>query len=134
MDIVAIRTAIANKLKPSPLNLRAYDYVPDQPTSPAAFIYPNAFPYHQTYEGAVSAEFVVRLLIASNEAKGGQAALDAFIAPSGSGSAVAAIESDATLGGLASSVEVTNLRNYGVVMIGDTRYFSAELVVSVFAI
>jgi hypothetical protein len=131
MDIAALRSALAGTLEP--LSVNAYSYAPDAPISPAAFIYPEAFQYHPTFDAGFDISFVVRFLVASTNTQAGQNQLDDLISQDGTKSAVAALETDQTLGGLCTSLEVTDLRNYGVVSLTEsgTRYLSAELLVSI---
>lgn len=129
MNIASLRTALATSL--AGLSINAYAYAPDSPNSPAAFIYPEPFTYHRTFGNQFDITFVVRFLVQAN-AQSGQNFLDALISQTGTGSAIAALEADATLGGLATSVEVTDLRNYGVLSMPDnSRFLSAEILVSV---
>lgn len=131
MEIQTVSTAIARTL--GSLGLHVYDYGPDSPIPPAVFIYPDAtLDYHATFDGAVTAVFVARFFCPSTVAAAGQASLNALISPDG---AAAAIERDSTLGGVVQSAMVTGLREYGVVQLADmgTRYYSAELLIEVFA-
>lgn len=136
MNVGDVRTAIAAALEG--LSINSYDYVPDSPVAPAAYIYPDPFPVPASFDGdddgvEVQADFVVRFLVQSNAMQTGQQQLDAFISTEGSDSAVLAIQADSTLGGAVQSVQVTDVRNYGVVTLPDSRrYLSAELVVNVF--
>lgn len=135
MDIAAVRKAIAQKL--GTLNIHAYSYAPDQPTAPAAYVYPQPFDYDGTFDGGVELKVVVRYLVQSTVTAGGQDQIDGFISPSGATSGKVKIEADQTLNGTCSSVRVTGVRNYGAVDIANqtstVRYFSAEQLLSVFA-
>ncbi len=134
MDIQSVSTAIAAVL--ANLGLHQYDYGPDSPVSPAAFIYPMDVPeYQATFDGEIAANFVIRFLISSVGSQGGQKQLNDLISPTGAGSAVALIQADNTLGGLVSSLLITSMRDYGVLSLPDgvTRYYSAELIVEVYA-
>lgn len=131
MDVQAVSTGIADSL--AGLGIRVYDYGPDAPSSPAAYIYPLDIPeYHATFEGHVTANFAVRLLVQSTASKSGQAQLNGLISPSG---VPAALEADETLGGAVSSTMVTGMRGYGIEQLPDgaTRFYTAELVLEVFA-
>ena len=133
MTIADLRGALADALTVA-LDINAYAYAPDAPLSPAAFIYPEPFSYHPTFTPSqFDITFVIRFLVASTNMESGQNLLDDFISQTGSGSAVVALEADPTLGGLTTSIEVTDLRNYGVLTLPDsgTRYLSAELLVQV---
>lgn len=133
MDIQTVSTAFLTAL--NGLSVRVYDYGPLMPISPAVFIYPLDIPqYEATFDGAVTANFVLRFLVATGATQGGQAELNGLLSPTGTGSAVKKILDDTTLGGAVDSAHVTQLRNYGVFTMRDgTDYFSAELVVEVFA-
>ncbi len=129
MNIGEIRKALAATL--NGLSINAYSYAPDAPNSPAAFIYPEPGPYHPTFSGGDDQVFVVRFLVQSTNSQAGQDQLDELITDDGPGSAVAAMEGDPTLGGLATSVVALEMRNYGVVALSDqaVRYLSAEVLV-----
>lgn len=131
MDIQAVATAIIESL--ANLDLHGYDYGPDSPTLNAVYVYPDDNPqWHDTFTGEDTQGFVVRFLIGSTFDQGGQAQLNALLSQ-GDGSASAAIEDDDTLGGVVQSIQVTQMRNYGVLTLPDaTRCYSAELVCDVF--
>ena len=131
MNIADIRNALADSL--DGLGINAYSYAPDAPVSPAAYIYPDPFTYHATFDDGDDLTFVVRFLVASSSMQGGQNQLDELISDEGQGSAVLAMESDTTLAGTVKSTQVTDLRNYGVLSLPDqaTRYLSAELLVAI---
>ena len=131
MNIADIRNALADSL--DGLGINAYSYAPDAPVSPAAYIYPDPFTYHATFDDGDDLTFVVRFLVASSSMQGGQNRLDELISDEGQGSAVLAMESDTTLAGTVKSTQVTDLRNYGVLSLPDqaTRYLSAELLVAI---
>lgn len=132
MDVQAVSTAIAATLEG--LGLHIYDYGPDQPASPSAFIFPQTFPYHDTLSDGTNAIFVVRLLVSSVAMQAGQQLLNALISTTGTKSVPAAIEANGgLLGGAVSSATAREMRNYGIVQLHDkaTRYLSAEIVVSV---
>lgn len=131
MQIADVRSALADAL--GELGLHTYDYVPDSPIAPAAFIYPDPFNYHLEFgDDAVDARMVVRFLIGSTQMQGGQRQLDTLISPDGPGSAVALLES----GDIPNikSLQVMSMRHYGALALPDgIRYLSAELVLSVYA-
>lgn len=132
MDVQAVSSAIETSL--AGLGIHTYDYGPDDPNPPAAFIYPAGFPYHNTFEDGVNGLFVVRLITASVAMQSGQKQLNALISTTGTKSAVAAIEAGGgTLSGAVSNATVREMRNYGVLQLHDkaTRYLSAELLVAV---
>jgi|DEB19_MinimDraft_3_1074340.scaffolds.fasta_scaffold25515_3 hypothetical protein len=131
MNVADIRTGIANALS-SITTLRVYTSVPDSPQVPCAVIYPDTVQYGQAFSGEANVRMTIQVLTASVNTQAGQAELDGFCADSGSTSIPAKIEANPTLGGAAVSASVTEMRNYGVM--GDTtRYYSAELVVDVYA-
>lgn len=129
MIIANVRSALAGALADA-LDIHSYNYVPDTPLSPAAFVYPESYQHPPVFGAGADPIFIVRLLVSSTASENGQDQIDTLISTSGDGSAVVAIEADNTLGGVVNGCQVTDLRNYGVVTLGDgARYFSAELVV-----
>jgi len=131
MDIQAVQTAMQQALPPT---LHSYDYGPDSVSSPAAYIYPDPFSFDADFDGSTTATFVVRILVASVNDKGGQQTLNGYVNP-WNGTVVAALRADPKFGGVVQSSHVTGLREYGVVQLqdGGTRYYSAELMVEVLA-
>jgi hypothetical protein len=132
MAVQAVSSALVATL---PGNLHKYDYGPDLPIGPAAYCYPSDLLYDIDGQGDVTGTWIIRFLIPSAAAKGGQAQLNALLSTSGAGSAVAALQADNTLTGLIQSLKVQRMRNNGVLKLGEpaTRFYSAELVCEVFA-
>lgn len=131
MDVQAISTALAATLKP--LGIRVYDYGPAAPISPAAWIAPETVTYHETFDGTPDATFILRFFVSTSSDQGGQAQLNGFISD-GPGSPIALLEADNKLGGVVASLEVVGTRpnSYGVVAIGDSRFYSAELTIDIY--
>lgn len=118
---------------------RAYAYAPDTinvgPRG-AAVVVPDpgdAVLVQTTLRGSYRSELRVRLVVLASSDSAGQALLDELISPDGAGSAVAAIEGDATLGALADRVWVREATSYGEYAEGDggARHYQAELLVTV---
>lgn len=130
MDIQAISTALMGELED--LGLHLYDYGPDALNPPAAYIYPESIPYHETFTTAgdlAEPTWVIRILAASTNTQGGQKQLNELIT-----SVAAAIGGGNTLGAVVSGATVRSMRNYGVLQLPDTtRYYAADLVVGILA-
>ncbi len=113
--------------------LRAHDTIPELVNPPAAVVGPpDSIIYDMTF-GGVSMRWtlVVRVYVAKVSERTAQDKLDGYIAPTGSGSIKAVIESDKTLSGAVDTCRVTECRNYGVFRVGDIDYLGAEWVVDV---
>jgi hypothetical protein len=62
-----------------------------------------------------------------------QNALDAYLAPTGSGSVKTAIEGDRSLGGKAQTLRVTDMNGISPTTVGDVPYLTAQFAVIVYA-
>ncbi len=134
MDVTAVREGIAKTLAPlTALQDRIYAQVPDTPHVPCVIVYPENIRYQQVYDGDPDATFILHVLTSAATIRG-QSDLDLFVG-SGPGSIPAAIDAGSTLAGNASSAQVTDLRNYGTLQLtdGGTKYYSAQLILDVYA-
>lgn len=134
MTIPGIRTGIATNLA-TIVGLNTYSGLVQKPEPPCAIVAP-ASPFGEIESmarGIFSWRFRIIILAGSIEDASAQDALDGYLASSGSGSALAAIESARTLGGNASDCRVAEITNYGDVIWNDLRYWGAELLVRVLA-
>jgi hypothetical protein len=99
--------------------LRCFDYGPDSLAPPAAVIEPleitfgvamaNGLDYYKGF---------VLIIVGRMSDRSSQDRLDAYLASSGASSVVAAIESDRTLGGICSTLQVTEALPRSVVVSG----------------
>jgi hypothetical protein len=137
-DFSAIREALAVRVRTvTTLQYRTHTNVPPKVVTPAAFIAPDNWDYHQTMgsSGLNHAKFSVTVLAApfdlsTNERA--QLALDAFLDDSGATTSVkAAIEGDLTLNGTVNTLIVTGVRDYGVIEWNGLNYIGAVLDVEV---
>ena len=92
--------------------LRVANYVPDQVNPPQAVVdFPNAIDYHGTFvHGMMHSEFTVIILVSQVIDRVGSKALGDFASPTGTNSIHAAIEGDATLGGVVDDCTVVDFR------------------------
>lgn len=132
-SVPAIRDGLKTRLE-TISGLRAYDTVPGDVVVPAAVVAPapgEFLQYDSTQcRGSDDFTFVVLLLVSLDSARGGQDALDAYLAGSGTSSVKTAIEG-ASLGGGAAFATVTAARNYGTSTFAGVQYYSVEFVVEV---
>jgi hypothetical protein len=131
MNLAAIRSQLQQTLAQAS-GVRVYDTVPDNPQVPCIIVIPETVRYGQTFSGEATCRFVLQILAASVNSRGGQQTLDGLISDSGDQSVVQLLEADPTLGGTVSMCSPIEVRSYGTV--GDTvRYYSAEMTVDVWA-
>lgn len=103
-----IRQAIAHNLRASIRGLQAQPYVMANPTPPSADVRRGPVEYDQAMQqGVTHWTMLVRVFVAGAADKGAQVNLDAYLSPDGDRSVKQAIESDPTLGGLVSDLQVT---------------------------
>lgn len=81
---------------------RTYAFQPDTISPPCAWThFPTIPAYHEAMGmGLLTYDFPVIVAVGSQVDRAGQAALEAYISPSGASSVRAAVEADTTLGGL----------------------------------
>ena len=128
-----LRTALATQLA-TIRGLRTAATVPDNPAPPVAVIVPVNVEYDVSFgRGTDLYTFSVLLIVGRMSERAAQTTLDAYINPTGATSVKAAINADPTLGGACQSARVTNMVNYGSLIVGDTEYLSADFQITIYA-
>lgn len=129
-SITALRNGLATNLLTA--GVRSGATIPDQINPPFAVVAPNGATYHKAFNNALTQyDFTVTLIVGRASERSGQNALDLYCSSTGSSSIRLAVESDKTLGGVAYDTVVTDMRNYGSIVIGETTYLAAEFNVAV---
>ena len=114
-------------------DITPYAIEPGKPNYPAAWVIPVRANYHADYDGGMTWVFAVTAGVLLGDMGQAQKALDDYIAPSGTKSVVAALESDPTLGDVVDSTRVLGLVRYGVQEIGGVPGLTATWEVEVYA-
>jgi hypothetical protein len=132
-SITELRTGIKNNL--ATINgLRTFDYQPDNINPPIAIVFPVSLNYDETFHrGMQTYTFAVQVIVGRVSERSGQSAIDAYCSSTGASSIKLAIESDKTLAGKAFDLRVTDMRNYGELIVGEVNYLSAEFLVLCYA-
>ena len=126
-----LREGIAENLS-TIVGLRVSSFVPDNPNAPMAVVAPQSIEYHKAFaNGFNTYNFTVAIYVARVSERTGQNNLDAYCASTGSSSIKSAIESDRTLAGRCFDLIVSDMSNYGSVIIGDNTYLTAEFTCAV---
>jgi hypothetical protein len=113
----AIRLGLKTQLETVP-GLRAYDVWPTTINPPVAIVRPLSGIFHDTFDGLVTYQFEVTLLLQLGNQIVAQEQLDEYIATDGSLSILSALEADASLGGAAHSTSVTGWRDVDTMRVG----------------
>lgn len=114
--------------------LRVSDFQPDNINPPVAVVFPISLNYDETFHrGMQTYTFAVQVIVGRVSERSGQNSIDAYCSSTGASSIKLAIESDKTLGGKAFDTRVTDMRNYGELLVGEVNYLSAEFVVLCYA-
>jgi hypothetical protein len=114
--------------------LRVSDYQPDNINPPVAIVFPVSLNYDETFHrGMQTYTFAVQVIVGKVSERSGQSAIDSYCSSTGANSIKLAIESDKTLAGKAFDLRVTDMRNYGELIVGEVNYLSAEFVVLCYA-
>lgn len=132
-SITNIRSGLATRLA-TITGLRTAATMPDNPNPPIAIVIPDNINFDNAFQrGMDTLTFRIFLVVGRADERTAQNSLDAYCATTGTSSIKAAIEGDKTLGGSAYNCRVTDMRNYGSVLIGEATYLSCEFVVAVYA-
>lgn len=132
-DISELRDGIAANLA-TISGLRTSATIPDNPNPPIAIVQLNRVQYHQDFQrGMTEYNFAVQVVVGRVDERSSQRALDAYCSSTGASSIILAVESNRTLGGKAFDCVVTEMTNYGSVLISDVTYLAAEFNVRVLA-
>jgi hypothetical protein len=114
--------------------LRVSDFQPDNINPPVAIVFPISLNYDETFNrGMQTYTFAVQVIVGRVSERSGQSTIDSYCSSTGSNSIKLAIESDKTLAGKAFDLRVTDMRNYGELLVGEVNYLSAEFVVLCYA-
>ena len=132
-NITELREGIAANLATIP-GLRTAATIPDNPSPPIAIVQLNRVQYHQDFKrGMTEYDFSVQVIVGRVDERTTQRRLDAYCSSTGESAIGLAIESDRTLGGKSFDCIVTEMTNYGSVLISDVTYLAAEFNVRVLA-
>jgi hypothetical protein len=114
--------------------LRVSDFQPDNINPPVAIVFPISVDYDDTFQrGMQTYTFSVQIIVGRVSERSGQSAIDSYISSTGANSIKLAIESNKTLTGKAFDLRVTDMRNYGELLVGEVNYLSAEFIVLCYA-
>jgi len=132
-SITELRAGIKNNLA-TISGLRTSDYQPDNINPPIAIVFPVSVNYDETFHrGMQTYTFAVQVIVGRVSERTGQSTIDSYCSSTGANSIKLAIESDKTLAGKAFDLRVTDMRNYGELLVGEVNYLSAEFVVLCYA-
>jgi hypothetical protein len=132
-SITELRAGIKNNLA-TISGLRTSDYQPDSINPPVAIVFPVSVNFDETFQrGMQTYTFAVQVIVGRVSERTGQSTIDAYCSSTGASSIKRAIESDKTLAGKAFDLRVTDMRNYGELLVGEVNYLSAEFVVLCYA-
>lgn len=132
-SVTAIRVGLAANLA-TITGLRTSATTPDSPNPPIAIVSVESISFDTAMgRGMDTYTFTVLCIVGRVDERSAQNKLDAYCNPTGAQSVKTAIESNRTLAGACFDLRVTDLRNYGDLVIADSTYLAAEFRVAVFA-
>lgn len=114
-------------------NLTAYAIEPGTPFCPAAWTLPIRINYHASYDGDLTFTVGVTVAVQLGDLGQAQTALDDYLAPSGTKSVVAALETPPSGGDALDSVRVVAMTSYATREMGGKSVLTAGLEVEVYA-
>jgi hypothetical protein len=114
--------------------LRTTTETPDTISPPIAIVNVANVSYDLAFQrGLDEYNFVITVIVGRVGERSAQRLLDSYVSPVAPSSVKLAIELDRTLGGKCDTLRVTDMRNYGSLVIGEITYLAAEFNVVVFA-
>jgi hypothetical protein len=132
-SITDLRAGLATRLG-TITGLRTTTETPDTISPPVAIINVANVNYDRTFaRGLDEYNFVITVIVGRVGERSAQRLLDSYVSPVAPSSVKLAIELDRTLGGKCDTLRVTDMRNYGSLVIGEITYLAAEFNVVVFA-
>jgi hypothetical protein len=132
-SITDLRAGLATQLGNVP-GLRTTTETPDTISPPIAIINVSNVNYDRTFmRGLDEYNFVVTVIVGRVGERSAQRLLDSYVSTTGTSSVKLAVELDRTLGGKCDTLRVTDMRNYGSLVIGEVTYLAAEFNVVVYA-
>jgi hypothetical protein len=132
-SITDLRAGLATRLG-TISGLRTTTETPDTISPPVAIINVANVNYDRAFQrGLDEYNFVITIIVGRVGERSAQRLLDSYVSPVAPSSVKLAIELDRTLGGKCDSLRVTDMRNYGSLVIGEVTYLAAEFNVVVYA-
>jgi hypothetical protein len=118
-SITSLRTGLATNLA-TISGLRTTTETPDTISPPVAIINVANVNFDKTFaRGLDEYNFVITCVVGRVGERTAQRLLDSYVSSTGASSVKLAIESDKTLGGNCDTLRVTDMRNYGSIVIGE---------------
>ena len=132
-SITDLRAGLATRIA-SISGLRTTTETPDTITPPIAIVNLQNLAFDKTMaRGLDEYTFIVTVIVGRVGERSAQRLLDSYVSSTGASSVKLAIELDKTLGGKCDTLRVTEMRNYGSIVIGEITYLAAEFNVVVYA-
>lgn len=132
-SITDIRTAVATSLAAIP-GLRTAVQMPDTISPPIAVVGIGSVSYDKNFaRGLDEYNLIVTLIVGRVGERSAQRLLDSYVSTTGASSVKLALELDKTLGGKCDTLRVTDMRNYGQIIVGEVTYLAAEFNLVVYA-
>ena len=128
-----IQNALATALATIP-GLRVADHLPEQVAPPMAVIQLQTVTYHRAMAGGLSEwRYVVSLIAGRMGDRAAQRQMDGWLSYGGPQSVRAAVETDQTLDGNASTLIVDEMITVRPLTVGDAAYTTCEFNITVHA-
>jgi hypothetical protein len=132
-SITDLRAGLATNIA-TITGLRTTTETPDTISPPIAIINVANVNYDKAFaRGLDEYNFVVTVIVGRVGERSAQKLLDSYVSTTGNPSVKLAIELDKTLGGKCDTLRVSDMRNYGSLVIGEVTYLAAEFNVIVYA-
>lgn len=114
--------------------LRVFNYQPEQLNPPVAYPSLNSINYHRSFQGGnVEMDWSVLVIVGRYLDRVAHQQLDGYLSFSGATSIRAAIEGDTTLGGVVSTLILSDSTDISSLSSNDAEFLQIELSLTVYA-
>jgi hypothetical protein len=132
-SITDLRAGLATRLG-TIAGLRTTTETPDTISPPIAIVNVTNVMFDKSFaRGLDEYNFLITLVVGRVGERSAQRLLDSYVSSTGASSVKLAVELDKTLGGNCDTLRVSDMRNYGSIVIGEITYLAAEFNVVIYA-
>ena len=132
-SVLAVAQALQTKLA-TISGLRTFAYQPEQLNTPLAYPALNQVMYHRSMGlGDVQMDWTIHVIVGRYTDRTAHANLDAYLSATGASSIRAALEADATLGGVVQAVVVSSAADITSITEADAQFLEIQYQLTVHA-
>jgi len=130
-DVTTVITALASQLSSNISGLRTYATTPFTVDPPAVVFHIEEILYDQAMSNSAHDLVLLAIVCTQFGSDRGELQLRKFMAPTGTNSVSAAVDSDWTLGGNVAWSNVKRMRQVQILTLGEAQFYSASFEIEI---